>query len=1454
MVTDEVQVKLFPRLSIDSARRVRQLAHVANGQICSNCGRRVAKHMARIAGPWLAGCHENDRAAAKAAIDALNLVFPSSEKIEGVRKTFLQATLEYCRDAILHETASTLSDARSVSREDAEATHSRVVSSCLALISSLLHDLERAEVEKHTVTYEELFTDRLFEYALDSDPFVRRSTHKLVRISTAKVPDMIRNNVRIVSKVYVYTGLASDQTGSSVDYISTLGVLTAEFPNIWTAEYPGKKSAASRLCRFLKHGSQGASPDFWPFLAHMIGNLPQAVLPRSEDEIADMLSAARDGVSRKDERLNSSGAWQAYIVLVNTLSKLLDEDAQDRMLRASVLPLVMQFISPSQETADWSITNPRAAWLVSRSLQIRQFTAMLQCELPLQVERIISEMEALPPEQTTDYGKSQEQMAVNGQRWSLLHKEMFKSDVKVPETFTAILISTNVELLRAALSIVVNSEGKSYGAAALADELLRACGEFLTADPGFKPLLMEFVERDLPLQLFKPSQRFAMSCLFALSNEASFSARLNQILGSVIGADVPATTKMECLRDVFGSRSPEAAASTARDHHGIQGLFLELCTPSWPEGNIAQPGSLADLLSLHIVSPATSRTCLTLLTEALENENAAPDALRALNSLYLSNGEILIAFVSDSASTGAHLLPHLLQLEQVPDDKIAELANSLSSRLSVAPAGTADSNHFSIVRRALESVSKTSLSVDSLCDLATRLIRPEENTGRILEMLPDFRIWDSTLKAMLPPPSPALAVLSPFGGAVALVETQAQGSELESRYDSDGFSQPLRIAMLVARLLATTDLPTQLVGGSPPPGRSPLVTLLLMTVLVAQDNIRISGSNQLWIPASGVEAEVLAFISEANAGVAALNSRAFDHRISLSTLDAHLHSGYSPPAYYSALTNAQILSYVVGAHGATASLRSEIEDALLMKRKDENLFALLMHIVGYQRALAESPTMTRICNKLVADLTGLDPESEMQKALHSLITFNALLRFQEGLASSVAKQRMIFFTKRVLLWTKPEHPVVLRQESLTALNGVLPEIKDVYGEHWRQTMDAVLGIWTNATTQAPAEDQIPLIHSSLKLYGTLRKLSTLEVANEDLLDAYKEQEEQLRNALLQMVQAAAGVSDEANQPLMITYELLCRQIRQLPPTPLSHEAEYYALLYTPSRAIHEAAFHLLRNQIRSTREKVSFDAALDRKTAQLPEELLSLILEPPTLQSLADASFDRFMPLSLEGYLYSWLLLFDHFDSSSYQVKNDYIEQLKDGLYLSGLLSFTFDFLGHTHGKPVDASRLDLAHYQSQMEPSPERDVQWLLCHLYYRAMTLMPTVVKSYVLEIRSRQTPALIESWTAKFVSPLIIAASLEAVSAWSEKTVNEHPEYEKMSVKVGMRSKEIHASYLIDEQTMAIKVVLPDAYPLVSAHVTGVSRVAVREEKWQSWLRNCQGVINFSVSCRAVSCRCD
>ena len=260
-MTKVFQIKLYPRLSIDSARRVRQLGHTLNGQVCSKCGKRIVRHLPRIAGPWLAGSYDSDRAAAKGAQDALTLVFPTLEKIAGLRKTFHRPILEYCRDTLLHETVQTLSDERTVSPDDAAATYARVVATSLAVVTTLLNSLPEEETSKQYHIYEEIFGDnKLWDFANHPDVAVRRSLHRLVQSALSKQAGLIEANLKIASTAYIYKGLTSDQTGSAADYVGALDALTSSFPAIWTDAYSGKKPAISRLRQHLKHGSRSGTP------------------------------------------------------------------------------------------------------------------------------------------------------------------------------------------------------------------------------------------------------------------------------------------------------------------------------------------------------------------------------------------------------------------------------------------------------------------------------------------------------------------------------------------------------------------------------------------------------------------------------------------------------------------------------------------------------------------------------------------------------------------------------------------------------------------------------------------------------------------------------------------------------------------------------------------------------------------------------------------------------------------------------------------------------------------------------------------------------------------------------------------------------------------------------------------------------------------------------------------
>lgn len=189
-----LQVKMYPRASIDNGRFVRSNAHALQGQLAAAAGKRFAKHMPKSVGAWLCGLYDADRSVVDATQNALRQVFNTPEKIQNIRRAYQQPILEYCRDAIDKETAQTLSDERTVSPDDAEAKFSRVISACISLLGSLLANLKPEELSKYQSDYQNLLGDKkLWEFASYSDASVRRAIHRFLRTCLEKQPGQWRS-------------------------------------------------------------------------------------------------------------------------------------------------------------------------------------------------------------------------------------------------------------------------------------------------------------------------------------------------------------------------------------------------------------------------------------------------------------------------------------------------------------------------------------------------------------------------------------------------------------------------------------------------------------------------------------------------------------------------------------------------------------------------------------------------------------------------------------------------------------------------------------------------------------------------------------------------------------------------------------------------------------------------------------------------------------------------------------------------------------------------------------------------------------------------------------------------------------------------------------------------------------------------------------------------------------
>lgn len=111
---------------------------MAHGILSQRAGKKIAKHMPKVVGAWLSGLYDNDRATARAARDALTLVFTTSEKVKGVWRHYHTNILEYCTNVIANESTGSLSDERQVSPDDAETKFARVIACCVLTVGHLI--------------------------------------------------------------------------------------------------------------------------------------------------------------------------------------------------------------------------------------------------------------------------------------------------------------------------------------------------------------------------------------------------------------------------------------------------------------------------------------------------------------------------------------------------------------------------------------------------------------------------------------------------------------------------------------------------------------------------------------------------------------------------------------------------------------------------------------------------------------------------------------------------------------------------------------------------------------------------------------------------------------------------------------------------------------------------------------------------------------------------------------------------------------------------------------------------------------------------------------------------------------------------------------------------------------------------------------------------------------------
>lgn len=1224
-------------------------------------------------------------------------------------------------------------------------------------------------------------------------------------------------------------------------------MLTTDHPTVWTEHYKSKTSVDRRLRQFLKKGSQAGPRDYWARLPILLRAIPSEVLPSNAADAAEVLSALQSGIIKKDEpKYYHEAAYSAYLDILSLINGRLPDEDKTKLLEEMALPLITQYLQPSVETSQWAIPS-NATLLLNKALGIDGMAAMLTERWPACAKQLVDAIRTSQPEQSKDYDKSQTSVGQHANRFATLQEQALNIPTFAP--VQSVFAQASASVVEESLDVLKNRNGKPYGAAAAIAAILGR-NNTLIESTQTQQQLETFLQDELPALVGSPSSTYLIDLLYASTSSPTFHEVWSSTLKATLKLpESPAKTKtLEAL--LTSSRIPntfDLAASDAELQSFIKDSVRESVQGSleWDTFNrvLQSPA--------RIIAPETSADILAQLTQSLTISEQAPHSLQGLRHITRSNPSILREFVS--TSSGSELLQGLLLASESPNDEVAQGAAAVNASIQTMLSSGSETKKsmYELIHQGLREATQASVSVETLVDLAKQQVQGKLEWEALRNVFPNVEDWDNALAPFLSvAPLSSLAITNPLGGALYLVESDQSAAKVEIPRDVDGYSAAYRITQYVTKLLKEQDqFPIEKV---PVATRNAYLRNIALTVQLADDNLGLAGANGLWADYNtDVETDAMTFISDAQAFIAeevkrlsSLWSEGDGVMAGSASLLGQVEEDTSAPTYYKARAYSVLVAEAIEVAGWRNTQTPQLQDALRNIRKTKAILPILAFANAFKEPLSASKSCERMCNELIADLTGLDAEHKEADGLRQLIQLNSLLYGQYGIIESIAKQRLVFFVKHVIPWLEvAELGKPLKAELCRALTMLLPIMSDMYGDHWTNIISYLAAIWRETAkleSETGTDSPIPFVHASLKLYAQLRTLTQAEEPNDDLLDAWKETEQSVADGLVNLLKNSQHFPDEFHQPLKMVNDVLARQIAKVSLKHLESTEDLFPLLYVESQPVQQTAFNILHKQIPEAQEQISIDSALEKTTARLPEELLSLIMDAPTTSALAEANFERSVPLQLRGYLLSWLLVFDHLEHASFKVKNDYVDHIKEGDYLPGLLNFTFDFLGHAHNKPVDVSKFEITTYEPDVE-SPRRDLQWLLTHLYFLCLKHVPSLAKAWFIDCKSRATVVTLEPWTEKFISPPVISAALASVTNWSTSQQDSDPD-SPFTVKVSPRAREITASYLVDEQTMSMRVSLPPSFPLSNASIESLARVAVNEQKWQSWLRTSLGAITI------------
>lgn len=518
------------------------------------------------------------------------------------------------------------------------------------------------------------------------------------------------------------SSLNVNQLGSALKYAIAIAMLTTKSPDIWTKYYSGtgKKSATRRLCQYLRRGSQGGPPEYWAQINTLIRQIPLSVLlPEGEGEIkkasesessfgSPLLEALREGIASKEEPISNLGvAWNTYLdVCEHVCSFSSSQSNRDDFAQGSIVPLVRQYISPSINQSEWTISGPDQTSLCVRAFRqvLNISPEIFQEEWRRLSEKVIENIQTSLPEKSKDYNKSQDCVSAEIARWYGLQAAILKDNVEALHSVFASTLASEVKMCTHALR---ERNGKPYSAAAILVHATENFLELIRTRSETQRIITQFAQEDIPRLLLSPSAPQLIATLSRINEitdvRSTYEAAISD-LRMMPASAAKSNTLKSFISSPFlaGSAKIEALVTTVKESLKLakQGDEIQWSFVLAALGNEAAPSEFTHELLADMVNGLS-----------IEEERSA--CLEGLELTAKRNSQALKSFTM--SANGSSLLSKLLVLTESPDGNVSEKAHNLTTAIEAILSDGKDSTHavesmIEIINQGIDMAGQNSLS------------------------------------------------------------------------------------------------------------------------------------------------------------------------------------------------------------------------------------------------------------------------------------------------------------------------------------------------------------------------------------------------------------------------------------------------------------------------------------------------------------------------------------------------------------------------------------------------------------------------------------------------------------------------------------------------------------------------------------------------------------------------